>query len=223
MTHTLEITAIEPITHDVNRYTTTKPEGFEFKPGQACELNLAKDGWRDEKRPFTFTCLPDEDYLEFTIKSYTDHDGVTRELSHALVGDKLEITDAWGTIEYKGKGTFIAGGAGVTPFIAILRMLKADSALAGHRLIFANKTERDIILRDEFEGKMPGLEVVHVLSDDNHKSGFEQGQVDKALLEKHVEDFSQHFYVCGPKPMQKSVMSDLKALGADPDGLVFEK
>ncbi|MEC9343307.1 MAG: FAD-binding oxidoreductase [Pseudomonadota bacterium] len=223
MTHTVTIQAIEPVTHDVHHFKTTRPEGFAFTPGQACEMNLAKDGWREEQRPFTFTSLPDADHLEFTIKSYTDHEGVTAELARALVGDRLEITDPWGTIEYRGKGTFIAGGAGITPFIAILRKLKDDGALSGHRLVFANKQERDIIIRDELDGKMPGLEVVHVLSDDPHKSDFEHGFVDRQLLERHVDDFSQHFYVCGPKPMQDSVMSDLKALGADPDGLVFEK
>jgi predicted ferric reductase len=40
-----------------------------------------------------------------------------RKLKH---GDELIIRDVWGAIEYKGEGVFIAGGAGVTPFIAIL-------------------------------------------------------------------------------------------------------
>jgi predicted ferric reductase len=35
----------------------------------------------------------------------------------------------FGAIEYKGEGVFIAGGAGVTPFIAILRQLQADDKL----------------------------------------------------------------------------------------------
>lgn len=223
MTHTIEITAIEPLTHDVKRYVTTRPQGYSFTPGQACELNLTKEGWKEEKRPFTFTCLPGDDHLEFTIKSYPSHDGVTEQLARSITGDKLEITDAWGTIEYKGKGTFIAGGAGVTPFIAILRDLDRKGSLPGHRLIFGNKQERDIILRDEFEKKMPGLEVVHVLSDDPHKSEVRHGHVDKALLEEVIDDFGQHFYVCGPEPMQDSVMDALKQLGADPDGLVFEK
>jgi predicted ferric reductase len=43
-----------------------------------------------------------------------------RKLKH---GDELIIRDVWGAIEYKGE-VFIAGGAGVTPFIAILRQLQ---------------------------------------------------------------------------------------------------
>lgn len=221
MTHTVKIIAIESVTHDVDRYVLEKPEGFDFTPGQATEVAIDAPQWRDEKRPFTFTCLPDWDCLEFTIKHYPDHDGVTEALCDLSVGDALVIDDPWGTIAYKGPGTFIAGGAGVTPFIAILRDLEARGKLAGHRLILANKTEADIINRAEFEA-MAGLEIVHVLSDAN-KPGFEHGRVDKALLQRHIDDFSQELYLCGPEPMQDSVKSALKELGADPESVTFEK
>ena len=52
--------------------------------------------------------------------------------------------------QYKGKGVFIAGGAGVTPFISIFRDLKKQNKIGNNILIFSNKTEADIILKDEF-------------------------------------------------------------------------
>jgi ferredoxin-NADP reductase len=45
-------------------------------------------------------------------------------------GDQLIIRDVWGAITYKGKGVFIAGGAGITPFISIFRDLSARNELA---------------------------------------------------------------------------------------------
>ena len=221
MPHILPLKAITPVTHDVHHFKLPKPEGYSFTPGQATEVSINRGDWKKEKRPFTFTSLPDWDHLEFTIKSYPDHEGVTEELSRLHVEEELILDDPWGTIEYKGPGTFIAGGAGVTPFIAILRSLKDKGDLDGHRLIFANKTEADIILRDEWD-KMPGLEVIHIVSDDE-TSNLPQGFVDREFLEERIGDFSQHFYVCGPEPMQKSVMSALEDLGADPEALVFEK
>ncbi len=222
MPHTIEIKAITPVAQNVFSYDLEKPDGFSFEPGQATEVSIDKDGWRDKKRPFTFTSLPDEDRLQFTIKSYHDHSGVTDQLSKLLVGDRLIIDDPWGTIFYKGKGAFIAGGAGVTPFIAILRDLNQQTGrLAGHSLFFANRTERDIILREELES-MPGLSVHHILSDER-KSEFAHGRIDRTYLEDHIGDFDQHFYLCGPDAMVDDLKRTLGALGAKADALVFEK
>ena len=221
MTHTLAITKIEDITHDVRQFTFEKPEGFEFTPGQAAEVGIDKDGWRDAGNPFTFTALPDWDKLQFTIKIYPSHDGLTEQIGKLEVGDRFVVGDAWGTIEYKGRGTFIAGGAGVTPFIAILRMLKSRGELSGHRLIFANKREADIILREEFD-TMPGLEVIHVLSEEK-RDGFEHGRIDKAMLQRLIGSTGEQFYVCGPDDMVEDINDALKDMGADPDGLVFEQ
>ena len=151
MAHKLAISKIEDVTHDVRQFTFEKPAGFEFAPGQAAEVGIDRDGWRDAGNPFTFTALPGWDELQFTIKIYPEHDGLTEQIGTLKVGDSFIVGEPWGTIEYKGKGTFIAGGAGVTPFIAILRMLRERGELSGHRLIFANKREEDIILRDEFD------------------------------------------------------------------------
>ncbi len=41
-----------------------------------------------------FTSLPDADHLEFTIKSYPDHDGVTEQIGQTRLGDRLVIGDA---------------------------------------------------------------------------------------------------------------------------------
>ena len=126
MTHTLTLQSISPVTHDTHHLVFDKPEGFSFTPGQAVDLSLDKDGWREEKRPFTFTSLPDEDTLQFVIKSYPEHDGVTEQIGKLQAGDKVLIEDPWGAIEDKGDGIFIAGGAGVTPFISILRKKLQD-------------------------------------------------------------------------------------------------
>jgi ferredoxin-NADP reductase len=220
--HTVEILSIKDITHDVRSYMVEKPDGYEFTPGHATEVALNKEGWRDEKRPFTFTSLNEDKYLEFTIKSYFDHDGMTQELYKAEEGDELLIDDPWGTIEYKGPGTFIAGGAGVTPFIAIIRDLAKRGELDGNRLIFSNKTEKDIILRDEFE-KLLGDHFINAITHEESSDHFIDGFIDKEYLQEQIDDFDQHFYVCGPMAMVTNISKQLEDLGADPDGIVFEE
>jgi len=217
----VKILAIEPVTHNVRRYTVEKPKGFTFEPGQATEVSLDLDDWREEKRPFTFTALAEWPDLEFTIKSYFDHDGVTARLGRLEPGANLLLRDVWGTITYKGPGTFIAGGAGVTPFIAILRRLAKDGKLAGNRLIFSNRREEDIILRDEFEA-MQGLDRLFTLTDEK-VPGLLNERIDAGFLKRHVKDFSGRFYVCGPDRMVKDLRRTLADLGAQTDSVTFEK
>ena len=217
----IKILDTEQVTHNVRRYRVEKPDGFSFTPGQATEVAIDKDGWRDKKRPFTFTALENWADLEFTIKSYHDHDGVTDALWSLTPGDALLIDEAWGTISYKGPGVFIAGGAGVTPFIAILRTLAAEGKLAGHTLIASHKSEKDIILRQEFEA-MDGLTCIWTVTDEQ-SSELSRGRVDAEFLKRFVKDFDQKFYVCGPDPMVSELTDTLKDLGADPDAVTFEE
>lgn len=80
MSHSLTLQSRQGVTHDTHRYVFDRPEDFEFEPGQAAEPAMRRDGWTDEGRPFTFTPLPGDNALEFTIKSYPSHDGVTERL-----------------------------------------------------------------------------------------------------------------------------------------------
>ena len=139
--HTVKIKSIEYLTHDVLKIVTEKPSMYSFRPGQATEISINKVSWRNELRPFTFTCLPDRDYLEFAIKTYPEHQGVTNQFLQLRIGEELILHDVFGTIQYKGEGVFIAGGAGVTPFISIFRYLKSKNEIGNNKLIFANKTK----------------------------------------------------------------------------------
>lgn len=219
--HIVKILKITPVTHDVHTFLVEKPEGYSYTPGQATDLNIEKDNWREELRPFTFTSLTSDETLEFTIKSYTDHEGVTNELTHLVPGDAFGISDAWGAIEYKGEGIFLAGGAGITPFIAILRDLHQKGAVGKNRLFFANKTAADIIHHDEFS-EILGEGLTHVLSREQ-KPGHLHGRIDADFLKAHISDFSVPFYVCGPDAFTDSILKALESLGASADSLVFEK
>lgn len=222
MPYTIKIKKIENVTHDVRQITTEKPDGYEFNPGQATEVAVDKDDWRDEKRPFTFTSLPQDDDLQFVIKIYPDHNGVTEQIGKLEVGDSLIIGDSWGSIRYDGEGIFLAGGAGVTPFISIFRDLQSKGKIGSNQLIFSNKTEKDVILKDEFQN-MLGNQFKSILTDEKSENSiYLDGFIDKDFLEKHINDFSQSFYVCGPGPFNEAMMKYLKELGANPEALIFE-
>lgn len=216
----VKILGIEALTHDVKRYILNKPPGYRFIPGQATEISLNLPGWTGERRPFTFTGLNDWDHLEFTIKSYRERDGVTRRLDQLQPGHELLIHEVWGAIQYKGPGLFIAGGAGITPFIAILRELNREGEVGSNRLIFSNKTREDIIGEGELR-QILGDRMLLTLTR-SPASGYYFGRVDRKFLEEHAEVESGLVYLCGPDPMVRDLQLILSELGMEPTALIME-
>lgn len=218
--YTVKILDTEFITHDVKRFEVEKPDGYEFNPGQATEVTVKGMEERVGKGPFTFTSLKEEPVLEFTIKIYEDGE-LTKKLGKLQTGDELVIHDVWGEITYHGPGIFIAGGAGVTPFIAILRQLFREGKIDSNLLIFSNKTEKDIILKDEFE-KMLGENFVNVITRGKSEEYYNQ-RIDEELINKLVKDFNKYFYICGPPKFVDDIINILNKHGVSSENIVIEK
>jgi len=209
------------ITPDVVQIITEKPRNFEFIPGQAAEISLKKEGWSSKIRPFSFTSLPDNDYLQFIIKTYPEHKGFTSEVLKLEKNDELVINKVFGSISYRGEGLFIAGGAGVTPFVSILRYLYQKNAIGENKLIFANKTKADIILKNEFEA-MLSKNFINILSDEK-ATGYLHGFVTKELIVSNLSDPGKYLYLCGPPRMMKSIEKILAELHISEELVIKER
>jgi ferredoxin-NADP reductase len=212
--HIVKIESINKITHDVLKIVTEKPSTYHFTPGQATDISINKKDWKDKKNPFTFTSLPEDNYLEFTIKTYPSHDGMTNELLELKANDELIVHEVYGAINYQGEGIFIAGGAGVTPFISIFRDLEAKEKIGNNTLIFANKTKKDIILEAEFK-QLLNNNFVNVLSDEN-------GYITKDIIQKNSSGMNKLFYLCGPPPMMEAIEKQLADLQVAEKSIIKE-
>lgn len=217
----VKIISVDKINSSVKQFRVEKPEGYSFIPGQATDVSINKEGRDNITRPFTFTSLNEWPFLEFVIKIYPERHGFTEALSHLKPGDELIIRDAWGAITYKGPGIFIAGGAGITPFIAIFRQLKKDKKVGGNRLYYSCHTSHDLILYDEFKEILDKDFLVTLTRENNPK--YEVGYFDETFLNTIVSTVSQRYYLCGPDGMVQNLTSVLKILGLDSEALVFEK
>ncbi|MFC1837651.1 FAD-binding oxidoreductase, partial [Thermodesulfobacteriota bacterium] len=196
--HRTTILMTEFVTHDVKRFLVTKPETFSFTPGQGVELVIDQEKWREEGgRPFTPTSLAADEVVEFTIKRYPEHKGVTDKLHTLKPGDHLLMSDPFGTISYKGPGVFIAGGAGITPFLSIFRQLAVDGSMAGQTLIFSNKTPADIICEKELRYYFG--ERCHLICTRGKGTEYENTRIDRQYLQKIISNTQQHVYICGPE------------------------
>lgn len=221
MGHIVNLLSTEHLTHDVLRLRAKKPAYLSYLPGQAVDISLNKEGWKNELRAFTFTSLPEEDHIEFIIKTYPDRKGVTNQLLSYPAGSELIVEEPFGDIHYKGEGIFIAGGAGITPFVAIFKQLEKENRVAGNKLIFANKTKSDIILESHFQ-KLLGKNFINVLSNEE-LVGYEHGFISAELLKKYSEDSpNAYYYLCGPPPMMAAIEKHLAVLGVKEAQIVKE-
>ena len=209
------------LTHDVIFFRVEKPAGFFFNPGQAIDISINKPGWAEKKNPFSMTSLPRDNYVEFIIKTYPSRKGFTDELLSLDKNDELILHDVFGTINYQGKGTFIAGGAGITPFISIFRELQSKNEIQGNMLIFGNKTSADIILKKELD-ILFGDKFINILSHEKQQ-GYEFGMITEDFLEEHIPDLRKKFYLCGPPPMIKLVLKALYNLGVPESSIIKEE
>jgi hypothetical protein len=219
--HIVKIIDIGEVTQDVKSFKVEKPKGYSFIPGQATEVSVNVPRLRDEKRPFTFTSLNSSDYLEFTIKIYSERNGITNELGKLKPGSELIIRDVWGDISYKGEGVFIAGGAGITPFISILRELHYRKKIGVNMLLFANKTKDDIIHESELKWLLGDL-FINILSDEKIE-GYSQGLITEEFLKNNIRPEYKHYYLCGPPPMMEAVLKQLSGLGINESQITMEK
>lgn len=220
MKYIVNVLKTDLVTHNVKRFVVEKPPGYSFVPGQATDVAIHKPGLENELRPFTFTCLPDANYLEFIIKIYRGHAGMTEKLLEVNAGDHLVVHDVFGTIHYEGPGLFIAAGAGITPFLAIFRHLHQQEKLDGNTLLFANRTEDDTILKAELKDLL-GANYEDVI--ESPASGKGGKRIDLDLLKLHVTGEKQICYVCGPEKFTVTMVEALQQLGVKKSQIIIEQ
>ena len=193
MRYIVKVLETKMLTHNVRHFVVQKPPGYTFVSGQATDISINKPGQEEELRPFTFTSVNTSEQLEFIIKIYTGHDGLTEKLGRINAGDELILHEVFGTIRYKGPGLFLAGGAGITPFISIFRQLKSNHKLNGNTLLFANRTADDIILGSELKDLLSDnyLDVLEISDDPKRPGRF----IDRALLTEYVNRKNQYYYI----------------------------
>lgn len=217
--YTLKILDTEYITHNVKRFVIEKPAGFSYIPGHSTHIAVNVPGWQNEWRDFSFSSLNSWNYLEFIIKIYDEHNGVTRQLSKLNAGATLLLRDVYGTIDYKGPGTFIAGGTGITPFIAIIRALYLSGNIRDISLLYSNHYYDDVILHDELT-QMLGDRYSNFFSKEG-QIGFREKRIDRRFLVEAIGDFDQRFYVCGPMSFVDDISKYLIELGARMEAIII--
>ncbi|MCK0157253.1 FAD-binding oxidoreductase [Cellulophaga sp. F20128] len=204
----------QQINHNVIRFQIQKPYGYTFAPGQAIDLSIDQPGYELDVAPFTITNTNDSPFLELYIKINQNKGSLTNGLASLDSGAILQITEPWSTFEYKGRGVFIAGGTGITPFVPILKSLvNSGTEIKDNKLIYANKTKNDILFKSDLK-PLFGENYINILSISKAQNMI-SGRVDYIFMKEQIKNINQYFYICGPKAFEEDIRNCLIQLGAE--------
>ena len=104
--------------------------------------------------------------------------------------------------------TMIAGGTGITPIYQVFRYARQDGVDC--QLIYFNKTEEDILLRNELENLK---DIRYYLSRADKDWKGNRGHISEEIIEEKHKDFL--LLCCGTIEMEKAVKNLAQNIGLD--------
>ncbi|KAL0968560.1 hypothetical protein UPYG_G00268480 [Umbra pygmaea] len=180
-------------------------------------------------------------YYKNIHPNYPDGGKMSQYLDSLSIGETIDFRGPNGLLVYTGNGKFairpdkkseakvrkvkhlgmIAGGTGITPMLQLIRSITADPT--DHTrcsLIFANQTEKDILLREELEEVLKShsdqLNIWYTLDKPPQGWKYSSGFVNADMIQEHLPAASNDVLIvmCGPPPMiQHACLPNLTKLG----------
>ncbi|KAI8343394.1 hypothetical protein BC941DRAFT_344262 [Chlamydoabsidia padenii] len=183
----------------ITRYPITKKDG---SPGYII-------------RPYTPTSKEEtQGHVDFIVKEYPKGK-MSKHFHNLKIGDELEIKGPipkynWSE-QCKENVGMIAGGTGITPMLQVIRHVFDpihNNDKTKVTLIFGNRTEEDILLKEELDGYAKSypdrFKVIYALDTPPANWDGISGYVTKDDIEKHLPapgTDSSMVFVCGPDPL----------------------
>ncbi|KAM9376118.1 NADH-cytochrome b5 reductase 2 [Pholidichthys leucotaenia] len=191
----------------------------------------------------------DQGYVDLVVKvyyknshpSFPDGGKMSQYLDNMTIGDTIDFRGPSGLLIYKCNSQFsirpdkksepkvrtfkhigmIAGGTGITPMLQLIRRITADpSDNTKCSLIFANQTEKDILLRDELgevkKNHPDKIKLWFTLDKPPKNWSYSSGFVTFNMIKDHLPAPCNDVLIvlCGPPPMiQNACLPNLDKLG----------
>lgn len=215
----LRVSNVEKESHDTYSVALEPTDGrpLSYRPGQFMFLRLVRPGRRSELHPFTISSSPTSGWpITATIKQSGDF---TDTIDQTRSDDRARVEAPYGRFSFllhKSEAVvFIAGGVGITPLMSMMRYIRDTKDTRPATLIWGNKTQKDILFREELEQMPENVSVTHVLSKPAEDWDGPRGFVTKEIIEQRAGDELKRadFFVCGPPVMMDKVIDALGELG----------
>lgn len=221
-----------PRVADIVSFRFERPTGYEYLAGQWFIVTFSGP-LGPYTHHFSHSNSPLEPELEFTTRLRGSE--FKNALDTLAPGAEVELEGPYGAFTLPGgleRVAFIAGGIGITCVRSILRWL-ADRyeglGAAPHSivLLFANRSEDSIPFREELqqlEARLPGLRVIHVISQPGRGWHGHQGHIDRDVLDHELlrpQDWT--YYLSGPPAFDASTHEQLLAWGVEARSIKVER
>ncbi|KAJ4821792.1 NADH-cytochrome b5 reductase [Turnera subulata] len=179
---------------------------------------------REVTRPYTpITLDSDVGFFELVVKMYPEG-RMSHHFREMKEGDYSAVKGPKQRFKYKpGQARafgMIAGGSGITPMFQLIRaIIENPKDKTSVRLVYANTTFEDILLKEELDGfarKFPNrFQVYYVLSKPPESWNGGVGHVSKEIIQNHCPAPASDIQIlrCGPPGMNKAVAAHLIGLG----------
>ncbi|KAI1749865.1 hypothetical protein F4782DRAFT_511178 [Xylaria castorea] len=167
--------------------------------------------------------------LELIIKCYPNGKLTGGYLANLEIGDEVKFRGPKGAMRYKRghckRIGMLAGGSGITPMYQLIRAICEDQRDTTEiSLIYANRTEEDILLRSELEAfarKYPSNLKLHFMLDSpspDWQGG--KGYVTKEIMAERfpAADLDSKIMICGPPGMVNAAKRALVELDFEKPG-----
>lgn len=201
----------------------TAKRDMPHKAGQFAFLTFVSTNLPQQTHPFSVSAAEGENGLRFVIKNLGDF---TAELGNLKAGDKVFVEGPYGTFNYanmpRTKQIWIAGGIGITPFLAMARTLKqaASSNVEAHLFYSVADMSQAFGAKElqELAAELKG-----VLSFTLHDSS-KQGYLSAELVQKQVDNVGDcEVLLCGPKGMMHALEDQFVTAGVSKKHIQYEE
>jgi ferredoxin-NADP reductase len=196
------------------------------RAGQHLDVRLtAEDGYQAQRSYSIASSPPGDTTVELTVERLEDGEVSPYLTDELRLGDQIELRGPIGGYfvwepSHGGPLLLVAGGSGVAPLMAMIRVRDEAGSDAETRLLSSSRGWDDVIYRDELERLGgDGLTVVHTLTRSQPPgwTGYSR-RVDAEMLADVGPRPTERplVYVCGPTPFVEAVAEALVQLGHEP-------